>query len=437
MVYTGNGSPRFYLPLDKQLPAPSFAQAVITTKNIEAREALRARLINLVDNNPEFSLARGRVVRLENGPPVGYPVQFRVSGDDLWKVREISEKVANIMRANPYLVNVNLDWNERSKAIRLKIDNAKAISLGVTQQALSQLLKSTLEGAPIGEFRESDQTIPITLRGVEDERDKISRLSGLNVPTATGKTVPLSQFAKLEYVQEEGIIWHRNRVPTITVRGDIYTNIQAPTVTAQVEQGLAELKVGLPLGYRLETGGTVEESAKGNESIGAGFPLFIVVVLTLLMLQLQSFQRVIMVVLTAPFGLIGVALFLLLFDKPFGFVALLGTIALSGMIMRNSVILVDQIDRNIEDGQPAREAIIESAVRRFRPIMLTALAAILAMIPLSKSVFFGPMAIAIMGGLLVATLLTLLFLPAVYTVWYKLSKGKTAFIKGEKPVSIA
>ena len=271
---------------------------------------------------------------------------------------------------------------------------------------------------------------------MEAERDKISRLASLNVPTATGKTVPLSQFAKLEYVQEEGIIWHRNRVPTITVRGDIYTNIQAPTVIAQVEQGLAELKVGLPLGYRLETGGAVEESAKGNESIGAGFPLFIVVVLTLLMLQLQSFQRVIMVVLTAPFGLIGVALFLLLFDKPFGFVALLGTIALSGMIMRNSVILVDQIDRNIEDGQPAREAIIESAVRRFRPIMLTALAAILAMIPLSKSVFFGPMAIAIMGGLLVATLLTLLFLPAVYTVWYKLSKGKTAFIKGEKPVSI-
>ena len=436
VVYTGNGSPRFYLPLDRQLPAPSFAQAVITTKNIEAREALRARLINLVDNNPEFSLARGRVVHLENGPPVGYPVQFRVSGDDLWKVREISEKVAEIMRANPYLVNVNLDWNERSKAIRLKIDNAKAISLGVTQQALSQLLKSTLEGAPIGEFRESDQTIPITLRGVEAERDKISRLASLNVPTATGKTVPLSQFAKLEYVQEEGIIWHRNRVPTITVRGDIYTNIQAPTVTAQVEQGLAELKIGLPLGYRLETGGAVEESAKGNESIGAVFPLFIVVVLTLLMLQLQSFQRVIMVVLTAPFGLIGVALFLLLFDKPFGFVALLGTIALSGMIMRNSVILVDQIDRNIEDGQPAREAIIESAVRRFRPIMLTALAAILAMIPLSKSVFFGPMAIAIMGGLLVATLLTLLFLPAVYTVWYKLTKGKTAFIKGEKPASI-
>ena len=428
VAYSGNGSPRFYLPLDQQLPAASFTQFVITTKSIPDREALRSKLVDVLDNNPDFSLARGRVIRLENGPPVGYPVQFRVSGDDFWKLRELAEQVASVMRANPHLVNVHLDWNERSKAIRLKLDTAKAISLGVTQSALSQLLQSTLDGAPIGEFREQDQTIPILLRGTESERDKLSRLAGLNVPTATGKTVPLSQLAKIEYVQEEGIIWHRNRTPTMTVRGDIYSKIQAPTVTAQVEAQLGDIKANLPLGYRLETGGAVEESAKGNESIGAGFPLFIVVVLTLLMIQLQSFQRVIMVVLTAPFGMIGVAAFLLLFDKPFGFVAMLGTIALSGMIMRNSVILVDQIERNIADGQVPREAVIEAAVRRFRPIMLTAMAAILAMIPLSESVFFGPMAIAIMGGLLVATLLTLLFLPAVYTVWFKLAQGKKVFV---------
>ncbi|MBU0655414.1 MAG: efflux RND transporter permease subunit [Gammaproteobacteria bacterium] len=428
VAYSGNGSPRFYLPLDQQLPAASFAQFVITTKSIPDREALRSKLVDVLDNNPDFSLARGRVIRLENGPPVGHPVQFRVSGDDFWKLRELAEQVASVMRANPHLVNVHLDWNERSKAIRLKLDTAKAISLGVTQSALSQLLQSTLDGAPIGEFREQDQTIPILLRGTESERDKLSRLAGLNVPTATGKTVPLSQLAKIEYVQEEGIIWHRNRTPTMTVRGDIYSKIQAPTVTAQVEAQLGDIKANLPLGYRLETGGAVEESAKGNESIGAGFPLFIVVVLTLLMIQLQSFQRVIMVVLTAPFGMIGVAAFLLLFDKPFGFVAMLGTIALSGMIMRNSVILVDQIERNIADGQVPREAVIEAAVRRFRPIMLTAMAAILAMIPLSESVFFGPMAIAIMGGLLVATLLTLLFLPAVYTVWFKLAQGKKVFV---------
>lgn len=436
VAYTGNGSPRFYLPLDQQLPAASFAQFVITTNSIPGREALRGKLIELLDNNPDFSLVRGRIIRLENGPPVGYPVQFRVSGDDFWELRELAEQVATVMRANPNLANVHLDWNERSKAIRLKLDTAKAISLGVTQSALSQLLQSSLNGTTIGEFREQDQTIPILLRGSENERDRISRLAGLNVPTATGATVPLSQLAKIEYVQEEGIIWHRNRTPTITVRGDIYTKIQAPTVTAQVEAQLGEIKANLPLGYRLETGGAVEESAKGNESIGAGFPLFIVVVLTLLMIQLQSFQRVIMVVLTAPFGMIGVAVFLLLFDKPFGFVAMLGTIALSGMIMRNSVILVDQIERNIAAGEVPREAVIEAAVRRFRPIMLTALAAILAMIPLSESVFFGPMAIAIMGGLLVATLLTLLFLPAVYTVWFRVTKGKEAFVDGHAaPVS--
>jgi multidrug efflux pump len=427
VAYVGNGSPRFYLPLDQQLPAASFAQFVITTKSIADREILRSQLVTLLDDSGQFTHARGRVIRLENGPPVGYPVQFRVSGQDLWTLRDLSEQVANAMRANPNLVNVHLDWNERSKAIRLKLDTAKAISLGVTQSALSQVLQSTLSGTPIGEFREQDQTIPILLRGVEGERDMISRLAGLNVPTSTGKTVPLSQLASIDYVQEEGILWHRNRTRTITVRGDIYNKTQAPTVTTEVESRLGDIRAKLPLGYKLETGGAVEESAKGNESIGAGFPLFIVVVLTLLMIQLQSFQRVIMVVLTAPFGLIGVSLFLLLFNRPFGFVAMLGTIALSGMIMRNSVILLDQIERNIEEGQVPREAVIEAAVRRFRPIMLTALAAILAMIPLSESVFFGPMAIAIMGGLLVATLLTLLFLPALYTVWFKLSKGKDNF----------
>lgn len=428
VAYTGNGSPRFYLPLDQQLPAASFAQAVIITKSLADREALRTKLINLLDNSPDFTLARGRVIRLENGPPVGYPVQFRLSGPDIWQLRHLAEQVASTMRANPHLVNVHLDWNERSKAIRLKLDTAKAISLGVNQSNLTQLLQSTLSGQPVGEFREQNQTIPIVLRGTENERDVIARLEGINVPTATGKTVPLSQLAKIDYVQEEGIVWHRNRVPTITVRGDIYGNIQAPTVSADIETRLSDFRAKLPLGYRLETGGAVEESAKGNESIGAGFPLFIVVVLTLLMIQLQSFQRVVMVVLTAPFGLIGVAAFLLLFNLPFGFVAMLGTIALSGMIMRNSVILVDQIERNQELGHSPHNSVIEAAVRRFRPIMLTALAAILAMIPLSRSVFFGPMAVAIMGGLLVATLLTLFFLPAVYSVWFKVTKGKQAFI---------
>ncbi len=426
-AYIGTGSPRFNLPLDQQLPSPSFAQFVITTRSIPDREALRGKLIELLDNSGEFSGTRGRVIRLENGPPVGYPVQFRVSGDDLQTLREQAERVARVMRANPHLGSVHLDWNERSKAIHLKVDTAKAISLGVTQASLSELLKTTLEGAPIGEFRTRDQTIPILLRGAEAERDLLSRLAGLNVPTATGATVPLSQLARIEYAQEEGIVWHRNRTPTITVRGQIYSTIQAPTVTAQVEAKLSEIRASLPLGYRLETGGTVEESARGNSSIAAGMPIFVVAVLMLLMIQLQSFQRVVMVVLTAPFGIIGVALFLLMFDRPFGFVALLGTIALSGMIMRNSVILVDQIERNIREGLAPAQAVVEAAVRRFRPIMLTAMTAILAMIPLSQSVFFGPMAVAIMGGLLVATVLTLLFLPALYAVWFKVTRGRAAF----------
>lgn len=432
--YVGTGSPRFYLPLDQQLPNDSFAQFVITTKSIEDREILRSKLIPLMDS-AKFSHILGRVLRLENGPPVGYPVQFRVSGDDLWQLRDLAKQVAAIMRENPHLQNVNLDWSELSKSIRLEVDTEKATSLGITQTTISQLMHGLLQGVTIGEFREYDQTIPIKIRGTPAERDHINLLESLAVPTDRGETIPLGQIARIKASQEDGIIWHRNRTPTITIRGDIYTKIQAPTITAEVESRLGEFRDSLPLGYRLETGGAVEESAKGNVSIAAGFPLFIVVMLTVLMIQLQSFQRVIMVVLTAPFGLIGVVAFLILFDKPFGFVAMLGTIALSGMIMRNSVILIDQIDRNIEEGLVPRAAIIEAAVRRFRPIMLTALAAVLAMIPLSESVFFGPMAIAIMGGLLVATVLTLLFLPAIYAIWYKLTQGKDKFLGNTKAMA--
>lgn len=426
--YVGTGSPRFYLPLDQQLPNPSFAQFVITTKGIPDREALRSKLIALMDSE-QFSQLRGRVLRLENGPPVGYPVQFRVSGDDLWQLRNLAEQVATYMRVNPNLRNVHLDWNELRKSIRLKVDANKAIALGITQSDINQALSSTLQGTAVGEFLQGDQAIPIMVRGDTNDRNNIEALASLTIPTTNGKSVPISQIAHLENVQEEGLIWHRNRVPTITVKGDIYSTVQAPTVTNEIMARISQDKFieNLPLGYNFAIGGSVEESAKGGASIAAGMPLFIITVLTILMLQLQSFQRVVMVVLTAPFGLIGVTAFLLLFNKPFGFVAMLGTIALSGMIMRNSVILVDQIDRNIEDGMIPHQAVVDAAVKRFRPIMLTAMAAILAMIPLSKSVFFGPMAVAIMGGLLGATLLTLLFLPALYTLWFKLTRGKKAF----------
>lgn len=419
--YAGSGSPRFYLSLDQQLPASNFAQFVITTKDLTAREQLRGELITLMDS-PQFSSLRGRVLRLENGPPVGFPVQFRVSGSDFDTLRNIAYQMAAAMRANPNLRNVQLDWDERTKAIFVETDSARAAALGVTQQDLAQLLQTALQGSTVTTYRERDQLISVVLRAPKDEREHLHLLANLNVPTPSGHTVPLSQLATLRYGMEDGLIWHRNRQPTITVRADIYSKVQAPVVSAQVQPAMDALQAKLPLGYRIETGGAVEESLKANASINVGMPLFLIAVLTLLMLQLQSFQRVIMVVLTAPLGLIGVAAALLLLGRPFGFVAMLGTIALFGMIMRNSVILIDQIERNISEGQAAFDAIVEAAVLRFRPIMLTALAAILAMIPLSRSVFFGPMATAIMGGLAVATVLTLLFLPALYAAWFRIKR---------------
>lgn len=419
--YVGSGSPRFYLSLDQQLSASNFAQFVITTKDLAAREQLRGELIALMDG-PQFASLRGRVLRLENGPPVGFPVQFRVSGNNFDTLRNIANQMAAVMRANPNLRNVQLDWDERTKAIYVEMDAARAAALGVTQQDLAQLLQSALQGSTVTTYRERDQLINVVLRAPKDERARLHLLASLNVPTASGRTVPLSQLATLRYGMEDGLIWHRNREPTITVRADIYSKVQAPAVSAQVQPAMDALQSKLPLGYRIETGGAVEESLKANASINIGMPIFLIAVLTLLMLQLQSFQRVIMVVLTAPLGLIGVSAALLLLGRPFGFVAMLGTIALFGMIMRNSVILIDQIERNISEGQAASDAIVDAAVRRFRPIMLTALAAILAMIPLSRSVFFGPMATAIMGGLAVATVLTLLFLPALYAAWFRVKR---------------
>ncbi|MBK9605858.1 MAG: efflux RND transporter permease subunit [Betaproteobacteria bacterium] len=421
VAYVGSGTPRFYLPIDQQLPTASFAQFVITTNTIGAREALRVKLIGVLDG-PDFTGLRGRVLRLENGPPVGFPIQFRVSGEDIEQVRALAGKVSDTLRKNANLSNVQFDWNEKSKVVRLEIDQAKARVLGISSQDLSAFLNTSLNGLAGTSFREKDKLIEVVLRGDQQERARLELMENLAVPTRSGKAVPLAQIARLTYDFEEGVIWRRNRLPTITVRADIYGDLQADTVVKQLDAGIAALRAQLPPGYRLELGGAVEESAKGGSSIVAGVPLLIFVVLTVLMIQLQSFQRVIMVVLTAPLGLIGVTIFLLAFNKPFGFVAMLGTIALSGMIMRNSVILIDQIEQDIAAGHPAWNAIIDSTVRRFRPIVLTALAAILAMIPLTRSVFFGPMAVAIMGGLFVATVLTLLFLPALYAAWFRVKK---------------
>jgi multidrug efflux pump len=417
VAYVGTGSPRFYLPLDQQLPAANFAQFVILAEDLAAREALRRWLIELFDN--DFAGLQGRVTRLENGPPVGYPIQFRVSGEHLDEVRRIARDIAVQVRANPHVSNVNLDWQEPSKVIRLNIDQERARALGVTSAQVATFVRGSLSGSHVSHFREGNQLIEILLRGPADERERMSLIGSLSVPTASGRSIPLSQIATIEYGFEEGVIWHRNRLPTVTVRGDIYGPIQPASVTAQISPTLDPIRAALPGGYLLETGGSVEDAARGQDSVNAGVPLFIGVVFTLLMLQLKSFSRALLVFLTAPLGLIGVVLFLFVFQVPFGFVAMLGTIALSGMIMRNSIILVDQIEQDIDGGRGRAEAIVEATVRRFRPIVLTAAASILAMIPLSRSVFFGPMAVAIMGGLFVATVLTLLFLPALYAAWFR------------------
>ena len=417
ITYVGSGSPRYFLSLDQQLPATNVSQLVIMTRSQEAREALRGRLIDLFEN--EAWGVRGNVARIENGPPVGYALQYRVSGEDLPTLRRVAGDVATVLRGHPELSNVNLDWNELSKVVEIEIDQDKARLLGVSGQDIAALLNMSLNGLTVTSFREGEKTIDVVLRGDRQERGQLSALPDVAVPTHSGKSVPLSQVAHLKYSFESGLIWRRDRLPTITVRANLYGKTQPATIVSNLQPQIDQIVASLPEGYRIAIGGTVEEAAKGSNSVMVGIPVFILLVITVLVIQLRSVSRVIMVILTAPLGIIGIALFLLLFNKPFGFMALLGTIALFGMIMRNSVILVDQIEQDMAAGKPRGEAIVESTVRRFRPIVLTATAAVLAMVPLSRNDFFGPMAVAIMGGLLVATALTLLFLPALYSAWYK------------------
>lgn len=424
VAYVGTGSPRFYLPLDQQLPQASFAQFVVLAKSLEERDKLRVWLIDTL--HQQFPDVRSRVSLLENGPPVGYPIQFRVSGEHIEKVRAIARQVAAKVAENPEVTNVHLDWQEPSKVIYLDIDQDRARALGVTSTDLAQFIQSSLSGLSLNQYREKRELIEIRVRGDAMERAEVDALSSLAVPSTNGGSVPLSQIASIRYGFEEGIIWHRNRLPTVTVRADIRGKQQPVTLVNQISPTLDTIRQQLPDGYLLDAGGTVEDSARGQASVNAGMPLFLAVVMTLLMLQLRSISRSLMVLLTAPLGLIGVVLFLLLLNKPFGFVAMLGTIALSGMIMRNSLILIDQIEQDILSGLTPWDAVIESTVRRFRPIALTAAAAVLAMIPLSRSIFFGPMAVAIMGGLIVATALTLLFLPALYAAWFRVKKETPA-----------
>jgi multidrug efflux pump len=418
--YVGRGSPRFWLGLNPQLPNEAFAEIVIVSKDVEARERIKMKIEKAVAAG-QLSEARVRVDRFNFGPPVGFPVQFRVIGPDTAKVREIAYKVRDVMRANPNVVEPQLDWNEQAPYLKLVVDQDRARALGLTPQDVSQSLALLISGTTVTTIRDGIEKVGVVARAVPSERLDLGRVGDLTIISRNGVAVPLSQVANIEFSHEEPILWRRNRDMAITVRSDVVDGVQPPDVTSQVWPKLADIRSSLEPAYRIEIGGAVEESNKGNASIAVLFPLMIIVMLTLLMIQLQSFSRLILVFLTAPLGIVGASLGLNVAGKPFGFVALLGLIALAGMIMRNAVILVDQIETDVSHGLTRREAIVESTVRRARPVVLTALAAILAMIPLSRSAFWGPMAITIMGGLFVATFLTLLYLPGLYALWFRKS----------------
>ncbi|HXD08027.1 MAG TPA: efflux RND transporter permease subunit, partial [Burkholderiaceae bacterium] len=419
-TWVGSGVPRFYLPLDQIFPQTNVSQSIIVPKDLATREALRKRLPAMLAE--QFPEVRGRVKLLPNGPPVPYPVQFRVIGTDAKEVRRWANEAKAVMRANPNLRGVNDNWNESVKVLTLEVDQDKARALGITSQAIAQASRTILSGSTVGQYRERDRLIDIVLRQPADERNAITDLGSAYVPTASGRSVPLTQIAHVGFTWEPGVLWREGRNYAVTVQADVVEGMQGATATAQVWPKLQPIVARMPAGYSIEVAGAVEESSKGQGSIAVGAPLMLFIMFTLLMLQLHSFSRAVLVFLTGPLGIAGVAGALLLLNRPFGFVALLGVIALIGMIMRNSVILIDQIEHDRARGVPTWTAIVESAVRRFRPIVLTAAAAVLAMIPLSRSVFWGPMAVAIMGGLIVATALTLLALPAMYAAWFRVRR---------------
>jgi multidrug efflux pump len=417
-AYVGRGSPRFWLGLNPQLPDEAFAEIVILSKDVEARERIKTRLEKAVADGA-LSEARVRVDRFNFGPPVGFPVQFRVIGPDAQKVRDIAYRVREVMRADDKVIDPHLDWNEQAPYLKLVVDQDRVRAMGLTPQDIAQSLSMLISGAPITTVRDGIEKIAVVARAVPSERLDLAHIDDLSLYSRNGVAVPLSQIAHVEYSHEEPILWRINRDMSITVRGDVVDGAQPPDVTNAIWPKLQSIRDALDPGYRIEIGGAIEESQKGNASIFALFPLMMFVMLTILMIQLQSISRLILVFLTAPLGIVGASLGLNVADKPFGFVALLGLIALMGMIMRNGVILVDQIESDVSHGSTRRDAIVEATVRRARPVVLTALAAILAMIPLSRSAFWGPMAITIMGGLFVATFLTLLFLPSLYALWYR------------------
>src|SRR5580693_664812 len=425
-AYVGRGSPRFWLGLNPTLPDEAFAEIVILSNDVEARERIKTRLEKAVADGA-LSEARVRVDRFNFGPPVGFPVQFRVIGPDAKKVRDIAYQVREVMRENDQAIDPHLDWNEQAPYLKLIVDQDRVRAMGLTPQDISQSLSMLISGVPITTVRDGIEKVAVVARAVPSERLDLAHIGDLSLYSRNGVAVPLSQIAHIEYTHEEPIMWRLNRDMAITVRSDVVDGVQPPDVTNAIWPKLQSIRDSLEPAYRIEMGGAIEESQKGNASIFVLFPVMLLGMLTLLMIQLQSFSRLAIVFCTAPLGIVGASIALNLAHRPFGFVALLGLIALAGMDMRNTVILVDQIETDVrERGMTRREAIVFATMRRARPVALTAIAAILAMIPLSESAFWGPMALTIMGGLSLATFMTLFLLPAIYALWFRKSLGPAA-----------
>jgi multidrug efflux pump len=438
-TYIGQGSPRFWLGLNPQLPTESFAEIVVMTRDIKARETVKARIEKAVADGALME-ARVRVDRFNFGPPVGFPVQFRIVGPDPMKVRDYAVQAREIARKNAALLDPHFNWNEMTPSVKLVVDQERARTLGLDPQTISQTLQTLISGVTVTTIRSGTEKIDVVARAAQSERLDLGRIGDLTVLSRGGVAVPLAQVARIDFAHEEPILWRRNRDMAITLRGDVADGVQPPTVTNEIWPRLQPLRDAMPAGYRIEIGGAIEESAKGNASIAAVAPVMIIIMLTLIMIQVQSFAKLFLVFASAPLGIIGASLALNISGYPFGFVALLGLIALAGMDMRNSLILADQVMQDVKGGMPMKDAIVESVVRRARPVMLTAMAAILAMVPLSRSAFWGPMAVTIMGGLFVATFMTLLFLPALYAVWFRRQIKREILaekVKASEPVPAA
>ncbi len=421
-TYVGRGAIRFYLPLNVQLPNNFFSQAVLVAKDVPARERLKVKLEKLLAE--EFPSVVARVYPLELGPPVGWPVQYRISGADISKVREFSLQLGELIAKNPQAININYEWMEPARQLRIRIDQDEARSLGLSSQALANILNTVISGVTITQVRDGIYLVDVVVRATQDQRVSIDTLRTTAVPLPGGRTVPLSQFATFEYGQEYPLVWRRDRLPTLTVHADLRPGVLPDTVVSALAPEITAFSKSLPAGYQLAVGGTVEESAKSQASVLAVIPAMLLIMLTVLIFQLRSFQKLVIVLSVAPLGLIGVVLALLTFNRPLGFVAILGVLALLGMITKNAVILLGQIDAERDAGKDIMSAVIDASSARFRPIMLTAISTVLGMIPIAPTVFWGPMAFAIMGGLLVATILTLIFLPTLYVTWFSLTEKR-------------